>query len=499
MSPDIVIIGSGMGGATVAAGLAGSGAKVLVLERGERIADAPVTRDARAIFQRGHYRPQETWQNSAGEPINPGNYYYVGGNTKLYGAVLIRYRREDFSELEHDGGVSPAWPISYDELEPWYCRAEQLFQVRGSLGDDPTEPYHSESYPFPPVPDEPAIANVRARMKNVGLHPASLPLGVDVERWLKRGQTTWDAFPDSFTGKMDAETCALARALEDPNISLMTGTKVLRLEADAKGAISRIIFEYQGEERAVAPKLVILSAGAVQSAALLLASAGGKHPRGLGNGADQVGRYFMNHNASAMLAIDPFTRNDAVYQKTLGFNDFYLGDGEGGKPLGNVQLLGRVTGPILKANIRLAPEFALSMLSSRAVDWYLMSEDLPKPESRVMLKGKTIVLDWQRSNMTGHLKLIAKMRRLFRAAGYPIVLARTFDGRTPSHQCGTVRMGLDPMDSVLDVWCRSWEHRNLFVVDAGFLPTSAAVNPSLTIAAQALRVADFIRRTEIET
>lgn len=497
LKPDIVIIGSGMGGATVAAGLKGSGARVVVLERGERIRDTAETRDARAIFQRGHYRPKEVWHDPKGGTINPGNYYYVGGNTKLYGAVLMRYRAEDFGEMAHDGGVSPAWPFAYAELEPWYCKAERLFQVRGSLGEDPTEPYHSEPYPHPPVPDEPAIALVRARMARVRLKPASLPLGVDVERWLARAKTTWDAFPDTFTGKMDAETCALARALEDPNITLETGALVTRLEADGKGRITRVIYQQGGEERSLAPALTVLSAGAIQSAALLLASASGRFPHGLGNGADQVGRYFMNHNSSAMLAIDPRARNDSVYQKTLSINDFYLGDGEGGAPLGNVQLLGRVTGPILKANLRLMPERLLSLVSRHAVDWYLMSEDLPKPESRVMLRDGRIVLDWQRSNMAGHLKLIARMRQLFRAAGYPIVLSRIFDGRTPSHQCGTVRMGSDPKHSVLDVWCRAWEHPNLYVVDAGFLPTSAAVNPSLTIAAQALRVADHIRRTEL--
>ncbi len=499
-SPDIVIIGSGMGGATVAAGLAGSGARILILERGQRIADTAETRDARAIFQRGHYRSREQWFDQHGDPFNPGNYYFVGGNTKLYGAVLIRYRREDFADLEHDGGVSPAWPFPYEELEPWYAKAEALYQVRGSLGEDPTEPPHSTAFPYPPVPDEAPIARARAELTALGLHPFSLPLGVDHETWLRRAKTGWDAYPDTRTGKMDAETCGLARALEDPNITLETGADVLRLETDAAGGrIAAIVYCRDGVEHRLAPKLVILSAGAVMSAVLLLRSGDEKNPKGLANASDQVGRHFMNHNTSAVLAVDPRRRNTCVYQKTIGFNDFYLSDGAGGKPLGNVQLLGRVTGAILKANIAWAPEWALSILSGHAIDWYAMSEDLPNPDSRVGVDGDRVILDWQRSNLGPHNKLVAKMKKIFRAAGYPIVLSRPFDRKVMSHQCGTVRMGTDPAKAALDPFCRAFDHDNLFVVDAGFLPNSAAVNPSLTVAAQALRVADHIRRQDLQS
>ena len=265
MTPDIVIIGSGMGGATVAAGLAGSGAKVTILEKGERLPDSPETRDARAIFQRGHFRPKEMWLDKDGKPFNPGNYHVVGGNSKFYGAVLFRYRREDFSELEFPGGgVSPAWPFPYEELEPWYTKAEQLYQVRGTTDEDPTEPFHSRNYPFKPVPDEPAIAKVRERLKSVGLHPASLPLGVDIDRWLARAKTPFDAYPDTLTGKMDAESCGLAAALEDPGIDLQTGADVVRLETDGQNRIASIVYRRKGEEKRVSPKIVILSAGAVR-------------------------------------------------------------------------------------------------------------------------------------------------------------------------------------------------------------------------------------------
>lgn len=497
-TPDIVIIGSGIGGATVAAGLAPSGAKILILEAGDHIADRPENRDQRAIFQRGHFRPKEMWYEAGGAAFNPGNYYNVGGNSKFYGAVLVRYRAEDFAEMKHREGVSPAWPFPYEELEPWYSEAERLYQVRGSLGEDPTEPAHSRPYAFPPVPDEPAVASVRQRLKANGMHPYSLPLGLDLDRWLAKAKTPWDAHPNCQDGKMDAETTALAVALGHPNVTLQTRSRVTRLETSEDGRrITAVHVLRDGTSERIAPRMVVLSAGAVQSAVLLLRSANDRHPRGLANSSDQVGRNFMNHNSSAVLAISPFYRNTSIYQKTFGFNDFYLSDGKGGPPLGNVQLLGRVSGKILKANMPSVPEWLLERVSRHAIDFYAMSEDIPHPESRIMVDGERIVLKWHRTNWDAHLDLVAHLKRVLKAAGFPIVLSRPFDKRTPSHQCGTVRIGNDPATSPLDVWCRSYDHPNLFVVDAACLPTSAAVNPALTVAAQALRVADHIVREDL--
>jgi choline dehydrogenase-like flavoprotein len=496
--PDIVIIGSGIGGATVASGLAASGANILILEAGDHIADRPENRDQRAIFQRGHFRPKEMWYEHEGQAFNPGNYYNVGGNSKFYGAVLVRYRREDFLEMKHREGVSPAWPFPYEELEPWYSRAEQLFQVRGALGQDPTEPHHSEPYPFPPVPDEPAISSVRARLKANGMHPYSLPLGVDIDKWLAKAKTPWDAHPNSFDGKMDAETTALAYALQHTTVKLQKKSRVTRLETSADGSrIETVHYQQNGEAKSVSPKLVILAAGAVQSSVLLLRSANDRFKSGLANSSDQVGRNFMNHNSSAVLAISPFYRNDAIYQKTFGFNDFYLSDGAGGPPLGNVQLLGRISGTILKANMPRVPEWLLSQISAHAIDFYAMSEDIPHPESRIMVDGDKIVLKWHRTNWDAHLDLVRNLKAVLKRSGFPIVLSRPFDKRTPSHQCGTVKMGNDPASAPLDTFCRSYDHQNLFVVDASCLPTSAAVNPALTVAAQALRVAERITAKEL--
>lgn len=494
-APDIIVIGSGMGGATFAAALAPSGRRILILERGDHLRPSVHDRSDRSIFADGHYRPREEWLDGDGQPFNPGNYYFVGGNSKFYGAVLIRYRKQDFGPLVHLGGTTRGWPITYEDLEPCYSEAEQLYQVRGGIGDDPTEPPHSQAYPYPPVPDEPAIAELRARLSSVGLHPASLPLGVDLDRWLSRASTPWDAFPDTIGGKMDAETAGLKAALRHANVTLRTHATVRRLIAGVGNRIQGV--ELKNGEILQAPTIV-LAAGAVQSAALLLASTDEAHPKGLANRSDQVGRNFMNHNCSAVLALHPFRRNLSVYQKTLMINDFYLSGGPNGEPLGNIQLLGKISGQILQSASALPAPIA-RWVAARSVDLYAMSEDLPNPESRVSLRGEQIILDWKRSNWEAHLALVSQLKTTLRKAGYPVVLSRPFDRRTPSHQCGTARMGQDPNRSVVDIWCRSHDHRNLFITDASVLPTSAAVNPALTVAALALRAARHLDETERTT
>ncbi len=491
---DIVIIGSGMGGATIAASLADSGQRIVILERGDRLADSKEARDHVAIFQDGYFRPQETWIDGEGNSFNPGNYYNVGGNTKFYGSVLLRYRERDFEKVEHLGGTSPAWPISYDDLEPWYQKAEELFDVSGDETQDPTEPRHSGKYPNTPIEDEHSIRELRARLKKAGVSPSSLPLSVDVKAWLERGNTPWDAFPDTTGAKGDAETIPLAKALSRDNVSLETNCCVDALITDDQGDISEVRYTQKGTSKSLKPKLVVLAAGAINSAVLLLQSANEAYPNGLANSSDMVGRNFMNHNCTAVLALHPFRKNNSVYQKTLLFNDFYFSGGPENMPLGNVQLLGKVSGSILAAQSGL-PSFMANYAANRSVDWYVMSEDLPDRDSRVTVEKGQIRLDWKRSNWACHLALVKRAKRVFRKSGFPLVLSRAFDRRTPSHQCGTLRFGADPKDNVLDLYCRAHDHSNLYVVDASFLPTSAAVNPALTIAAQALRVGDHINQT----
>lgn len=501
MDADLIIIGSGIGGATLASELAPSGLNILVVEMGQHLRATPEARDDVAIFQRGHYAPTEKWMGSDGTPFVAGNYYVVGGNSKFFGAVMYRYRESDFHARPHLQGASPGWPLTYADLEPWYGRAEALFKVRGTADEDPTEPVHSDPYRFPPVPDEPVMTKVRARLKRAGAHPSSLPLAIDIDTWLAEGKTGWDAFPNTGRGKIDAESGPLTDALAHPNVRLLTGAEVLRLETDATGrTVTAAIVRVGSTERRLTARAFAVAAGAIQSAALLLRSANPAHPNGLANGSDQVGRNFMNHNSSAMLTIDPRLPNTAVYQKTLSFNDFYDKDPQTGAPLGNVQGLGRITGPILKANMPRLPMPLARLVARYAFGWFLQSEDLPSPESRVMVKDGQIIMHWQRSNMAAHQALIARTKAMMKRAGFPIVLVHTFGRKTTSHQCGTARLGNDPGQSVVTTELRSHQVENLWITDASVLPTSAAVNPALTVAALVLRagggVAAFLRQAD---
>jgi choline dehydrogenase-like flavoprotein len=490
MQPDVIIIGSGMGGATLAAALAPTGRRVLILERGERLQDSPEARDPVAIFQRGHFKPNETWRDISGAALHPGNYAYVGGNTKFYGAVLLRYRAEDFAPLRHIDGTTPGWPLTYAELEPFYTKAETLYRVRGDATQDPTEPARSAPFPFPPVPDEPDIAALRAAFTAQGLHVSALPLGVDIDAWLTRAPTTWDAFPCTTGAKSDAESCGLAQALKHPEVTLLTGARAVRLVAEGR-RVTGVEIERAGQRETISAPVVCLAAGAILSAALLLASASADHPAGLANRSDQVGSNFMNHNLTGMVAWNPLRRNRTVYEKTIQINDFYLTGGPKGEPLGNIQMLGRITGPILAGEAGL-PLWLARHIADHSIHIMAMSEDLPDPNSRVLWKNGEVVLDWKKTNAAAHDLLVRRLKAAMRKAGWPITLSRGFPKSKPSHQCGTARMGSDPATSVVDANLKAHDLDNLYIVDASVLPTSAAVNPSLTVAALALRAGEHI-------
>ena len=494
---DVVIIGSGVGGGCIAHVLAPTGARIVILERGRRMPREDRNWDPEAVYADAAYKSDERWTDGSGRSFRPGQFYYVGGHTKVFGATMFRFRREDFCAMEHAGGLSPAWPIEYDTLEPYYARAERLFGVHGEAGADPTEPPRSGPYPHPPLRHNPVIAEVAERLRDQGLRPFPIPSSVqDHEGGACVRCNTCDGFPCRLGAKGDAETCLIDPVLQHGNVALRTEALVVRLLADASGR--RIEAAELADGTQVRGDLFVLAAGAVNSAAILLRSVHAKHPSGLANSSGMVGRHYMNHNCTAVMAIRPLRANREPFQKTLALNDFYLGDGEGSPPLGNLQLLGKIMEPMLRAEIRSVPRPVRAWLAAHSVDWYAMSEDLPHPESRVRVRGDgAVVLDWRRSNLAAHKALVAKARRMLRAAGFPIVLTRAFSKDTPSHQCGTVRFGHDPADAPLDPFCKAFDHENLYVVDASFFPSSAAVNPALTVAAQALRAGEHIAATQL--
>jgi choline dehydrogenase-like flavoprotein len=491
LSADVVVIGSGIGGATVALALARRGVDVLVVDRGHRLPREPQNWSPRAVFVERRYKPDERWLDGSGRSFAPGVHYVVGGNSKVYGASLPRFRERDFEPVEHREGTSPAWPFGYADLEPYYAEAERVYRVHGEPGADPTAPWRSGPFPYPAVEHEPYVADLAQRLRAQGVTPVANAMGID----LRRGggcvrSPTCDGFPCPRGAKSDAETCAIDPALATGHARLVTGVRVRRIVTDGTGRQVRHLVA-EGPEGAVeiSGRRFVLAAGAVNSAALLLGSADEKHPRGLANGSDQVGRNFMMHNNAHIVAVDLNRQNDVVFQKTLGVNDWYL-DGGDGHPLGSMQLIGKVQGVMMKsAAPRGIPLALLNGVARRSVEWLVMAEDLPVPDNRVLVDAQGRITTARRAlGIETHRRLLRRAKRLLRATGYDAILTQHFDISMNSHQCGTVVAGNDPAQSVLDPWCKAHELDNLWVVDGGFFPSSAAMNPALTIAAQALRV-----------
>ncbi|MCX7624354.1 MAG: GMC family oxidoreductase [Thermomicrobium sp.] len=496
-SYDLVVIGTGMGGGTLAAALGDTGLRILLLERGDFLPCEEENWRPDAVFLERRYRTREFWLDEDGRPFVPALHPWVGGNTKVYGAALVRMRREDFHPREHIDGVTPGWPIAYEDLEPHYCLAEHLYLVHGESGTDPTEPPRSRPYPYPPVPHEPYVAELAERLRAAGARPSPLPLGVDVR---PHGRCircrTCDGFPCRVLAKADADVRGVRPALGFPTVELMTRAFARRLLTDASGRRIRAVeVETGGKVREIAAEEFVVAGGAVHTAALLLRSANDRHPRGLANGADVVGRHLMAHHHTLLMAIDRERPNPTTFQKTLAVFDFYHGTPDVPFPAGSLQLIGKRTAE----TVRLAfPELTAEEaheLAAHSVDWWLLTEDLPDPENRVTLTSDgAIQVRWRPANRRAHEALRRAAEELLSSCGYREFLVQPIGLDGIAHYCGTVRFGDDPATSALDPVCRAWEVENLWVVDGSVFPTSGAVNPALTIAALALRTAEELRR-----
>jgi choline dehydrogenase-like flavoprotein len=503
---DVIIIGSGAGGGTLAHRLAPSGLNVLLLERGGFLPREPENWDSLEVFGHERYVAPELWYDKYGTPFRPHAQYFVGGNTKVYGAILFRLRERDFGQVQHYGGISPAWPISYDDLEPYYAEAEQLYLVHGTEGEDPTEAPRSSPFPYPAVSHEPRIQQLHDDLARAGLRPFHLPVGVDLDESDPEKGTCvrcdrFDGFPCLTDGKADAHVRAVRPAVRYPNVTLKTHSKVVRLETDASGnTLTGVVVDRGGVEQVYTADVVVVSCGAANSAALLLRSANDSHPHGLANSSDQVGRNYMAHINSAVIAISQ-SPNTTKFQKTLGVNDFYWGAPDSELPLGHIQMLGKSDKNILRGGAPwFAPGLALDYMAKHALDFWLTSEDLPHPENRVSVgRDGAIHLSKTYYNGEAHKRLLGKLKGLLGAIGCherAIPRFSVLDQQIPiagiAHNCGTVRFGNDPRTSVLDVDCKAHDLDNLYVVDTSFFPSSAAVNPALTAMANALRVGDHL-------
>ena len=488
---DVAIVGSGMGGATMAWALKDSGSRVLVLEQGDFLPRERENWSPRDVHQLARYKNSAPWMDREGTSFVPGNYHYVGGNTKFYGATLPRFREADFGELQTHDGISPAWPIGYADLEPHYTTIEQLYWVHGPEGD-PTEPPRTQATPYPPVPHEPPMQRLADRLRKQGLQPFSLPQAVDSRLGgrcvLCR---TCDSYPCMVDAKGEADVAAMRPALTSPTVRLMTRTEVRSVETSPDGGtVTGLWTVRDGRRVQVRAQRYVIAAGAVNSAALLLRSKNTAHPGGVANGSGQLGRNYMAHTSSFVVAVRPGRDPHIVYSKTMGINDWYFAGPDNEFPLGNVQGLGKLTGPTIKAARRWAPVGVLDWFTRRSVDFFVETEDLPLEENQVVVEPDgRIRLLWRATNVEPHQELVRRTRRALTRAGYPLVFTQRLGIEASSHQCGTARMGTDPDSSVVDVDCRAHEVDNLWITDTSVFPSSAAVNPALTAAANALRVA----------
>ncbi|HYF33021.1 MAG TPA: GMC family oxidoreductase [Chitinophagaceae bacterium] len=503
---DIVIIGTGTGGSTIAYKLAPTGKKILILERGGFIPKEQQNWDPHEVVTMGRYRPNENWYDKDGKPFKPFIHYNVGGNSKMYGAAMFRFRKSDFEEVAHYGGTSPAWPFGYETLEDYYAQAEQLYSVHGMRGIDPTEPPASTDYPLPPLPYEPLIQDLDKKLKHLGLRPFPLPMGVRLPQDYSQVESpvmleNFDGFPDPTDSKSDGQAICLRPALQSGNVTLITHAYVEKLLTDEDGEkVIAALAVINGEKIRFSGGMFIVACGAVNSAALFLRSANDKHPAGLANSSGQVGRNLMLHHNGCLVA---FTKknNDCTFQKSLGIADFYNGAMDSEFPLGEIQLMGRNDpDTIMWMGETLFPGKSYEELKAMSIDFWLTAEDLPDGDNRVIVRDDgSIQVNYRRNNYIAYEKLKEKLKQVFEKLGeldpdYKDVKWGGYDLDISgmSHQNGTLRFGNDPNTSVLDLNCKTHELDNVYVVDASFFPSCGAFNPSLTIAANALRVGDHL-------
>lgn len=481
---DVIVVGTGAGGGTLVRKLAAAGKKILVLEQGDFTEKESSELVEVEVFKKENYHAPEQWYDRDGEPFHPQTSYCVGGNTKIYSGVLMRLREKDFEAVEHKDGISPAWPLKYEQFEPYYTEAEKLYQAHGKAGDDPTEPPRSEAYPLPPVERLTQIKEIGDRLTNYGLHPAHLPIGVGDE------------------GRTDSEDTGISPALQaGENVTLKTSAKVVALHTNPSGTtVKAVEAEIHGRSFLFIGDIIVLACGAINSAALLLRSGNEKHPHGLANSSELVGRNLMKQVMTVIVEQEP-KLSDGLFQRTLAINDFYWGDKDFPYPMGHIQDSGGIlqdvifseSPPLISVAAKFMPKFGLKKLAKNSLGWWLQTEDLPTLDNRVLLKKDKVHLHYKPNNLEAHDRLLYRWQEVLKAVDQEYKGAHPYAMMPISvvaHQCGTCKFGDDPRSSVLNLDCRAHDVENLYVVDSSFFPSSSATSPMLTVIANALRVGD---------
>ena len=510
---DVVIIGSGAGGGTLAYALANAGKSILILERGQPLPQEPQNWDSTEVFVKHRYRTKEQWLDKADKPFIPNTNYWVGGNTSFYGAALMRMKKRDFEAVEHADGLSPAWPLSYTDYAPYYEKAEKLWRVHGERGIDPNDLPDDPPYPYPPLLDDPGVAKLKTHFQGLGWHPSPLPLGVNRDDAHPQSShcvrcTTCGGYPCLLKAKSDARSIVLDPIKDLPNVTLLPGHKVTALITDGSGkTVTSVTTEGDnGQVLSFSGDIFVLAAGAANSAAILLKSRSATHQDGLANSSGLVGRNYMFHTTSAVISLlaEPF---DSTFPKTFAVNDFYFGEPDYPYPMGQIQLLEYMSGQTLEGQIsdiippNLIPNFLTDNIARHIVAFLSMSEDLPRWENRVTVNETgQIKLTYTPNNLASHLRLTRKLENGLR--GFSLRQHTLFephfaiDQLLPlygtAHQCGTLRFGRDPGASVLDENCKAHDLDNLYCVDTSFFVSASAVNPTLTTVANALRIGDHL-------
>ncbi|NEP63045.1 MAG: GMC family oxidoreductase [Symploca sp. SIO2G7] len=502
---DVIIVGSGAGGGTLAHALAPTGKQILVLERGARMAPEDQNRADIDVYKAERYRSPEQWYDETGEPFSPQANYAVGGNTKIYRASLMRMRDRDFDAVTYQDGITPEWPVKYADFEPYYTAAEQLYQVHGDQQNDPTEPPHSAAYPHEAYPHPPVMRPIVEKIADTGLHPTTLPVTLTQRK-------------DDPTG--DAEIFGINLALQYDNVTLKTNAKVVALHTSSsgreiRGVQTEISNEASSQTSMFTSDIVVLSCGAVNSAALMLDSANEKHPDGLANQSGMLGRNLMKPLMTVI--VEPREANNkGTFPPSVSVNDFYWGYGDFPYPMGHIENSGGLlqdlifaeSPPILSVIARLVPGAGLQQLVRRSIGWWAQTGTLPNPNNRIYWKKdihfgrqrKKLRYEFTPNNWEAHDRLVYRWMGMLRDMENSSIGLRSGSlyprGESPievvGYQCGTARMGTDPATSVLDINCRTHEIDNLYVVDSSFFPSCASVSPALTIMANALRVGEHL-------
>lgn len=488
---DIIIVGTGAGGGTLAYKLAPTGKKILLLERGGFMPLEDQNRSNVDVFKKERYHAPERWFDNNGEPFSPQTNYAIGGNTKIYGAALMRMREKDFETVNHQDGISPEWGVKYSDFEPYYTEAEKLYKVHGQASDDPTEPLRSSDYPYPALAHDPQVKDIVEAIAKQGFHPASLPLGLTRET-------------DDPTN--DSEVSGIAPALTHPNVTVRTSAKVVCLHTNPLGReIKAVEAEIEGQHYLFMGSIFVLSCGAINSAALLLRSSNDACPNGVANSSGLVGRNLMKHRISSVVQLSS-RPNSGKFPRSVVVNDFYWGDQDFPYPMGQVQNTGGLlqdiifaeSPPILSVLAKVMPGFGLKQMAIRSIGWWVQTEDLPNPTNRVRLEGDKLYLDYTPNNTDAHERLVYLWTEVLKEAEKTTQQGGGLHpyGEMPisvvANQCGTCRFGEDSTTSVLDLNCRAHDIDNLYVVDSSFFPSNASVSPALTIIANALRVGDHL-------